>query len=308
VTTVGLAEAEVLRGGHTNNLFSRPDGVANLDGLDTWGVSGAFYQVIEPVVTAGRLQTEEELEAGEPLIVVSEAVARAYWPAGQAIGQSLTDVRSKVLHSVIGVVRDVRWHGWDLESPMIYAPYSRLTASPFQTFFIRTEARTAFTIQEAVKAVVETDPTMRPRTAATLEDMYGASIALRRFQSWLFGGFAAAALVVVGVGILGLLAMSAARRTREVGIRCTLGATPGTVATLMVREQLGAVGAGLLAGGAVAAWAVGFVEGYLYQLTAKDPRIWGAAVVSILAMAAIGTLVPAIRASRTDPLKALRTE
>jgi ABC-type antimicrobial peptide transport system permease subunit len=186
--------------------------------------------------------------------------------------------------------------------------FLRLTASPFQTFFIRTEARTAFTIQEAVKAVVETDPTMRPRTAATLEDMYGASIALRRFQSWLFGGFAAAALVVVGVGILGLLAMSAARRTREVGIRCTLGATPGTVATLMVREQLGAVGAGLLAGGAVAAWAVGFVEGYLYQLTAKDPRIWGAAVVSILAMAAIGTLVPAIRASRTDPLKALRTE
>jgi ABC-type antimicrobial peptide transport system permease subunit len=146
------------------------------------------------------------------------------------------------------------------------------------------------------------------RTASTLDDLYRDTVSLRRFQSWLFGGFAAAALVVVGVGILGLLAMSAARRRKEVGIRCALGATPAAVTTLMVREQLGAVLLGLLAGGVVAAWAVGFVEGYLYQLTTTDPRVWGTAVASILAMAAAGTLIPAIRASRVDPLQALRSE
>jgi predicted permease len=307
VTSVGLVEAEVLRGGGSD-LFSRPEGVARLPGIDAWGVTGAFYVVVQPVLAAGRLPTEQELDAGDPLIVVSERVARAYWPGEAAVGQTLTHLRSQMPHMVIGVVRDVRWHGWDLESPMIYGPYPRLTSSPFQTFFIRTEVEAAATIAQAVSAVVETDPTMRPRTAATLEEMYRASVALRRFQSWLFGGFAAAALVVVGVGILGLLAMSAARRTREVGIRCALGATPGSVTRLMVREQLVAVGTGLVVGGAVAAWAVGLVEGYLYQLSVNDPRIWGAAVAMILITAGAGTLAPALRASRIDPLRALRTE
>jgi predicted lysophospholipase L1 biosynthesis ABC-type transport system permease subunit len=211
-------------------------------------------------------------------------------------------------HTVIGMVRDVRWHGWDIESPMIYGPYARLTTSPFQTYFIHTARNPSATIREVVNAVIEHDPTMRPRTAATLEEMYLSSVSMRRFQSWLFGGFAAAALLVVAVGILGLLAMSAARRTREVGIRCALGATPASVTTLIVREQVGAVVTGLVAGALVAAWAVGLVEGYLYQLTPADPRIWAAAVALILTTAAVGTLVPAIRAGRTDPLAALRAE
>jgi ABC-type antimicrobial peptide transport system permease subunit len=141
-----------------------------------------------------------------------------------------------------------------------------------------------------------------------LDSIFRESVSIRRFQSWLFGGFATAALVVVGVGIFGLLAMSTARRTKEVGIRCALGATPNAVASLILREQAVAVVAGLAAGGGVAAWAVGFVKGYLYELTVTDPRIWVSAVALILLTALVGALVPAWRASRIDPLKALRVE
>jgi len=124
----------------------------------------------------------------------------------------------------------------------------------------------------------------------------------------LFGTFAAVSLVVVGVGILGLLAMSTARRTREVGIRCALGSTPAAVAGLLLREQLRPVIAGVAVGGAAAVWAVQFVESYLYELSPGDPRIWATAVLLILATAGVGALIPAVRASRVDPLKALRVD
>jgi len=220
----------------------------------------------------------------------------------------LTHWRSKAVFTVIGVVKDVRWLAWDLESPIIYAPYASVARYPWLTYFIRTDENTGRVIDDAIKAIEQTDRLARPNRAGTLDGIFRESVSLRRFQSWLFGGFAAAALVVVGVGIFGLLAMSTARRTREVGIRCALGATPNSVAALILREQAVAVVAGLVAGGAVAAWAVGFVKGYLYELTVTDPRIWLSAVGLILVTALVGALIPAVRASRVDPLKALRAE
>jgi ABC-type antimicrobial peptide transport system permease subunit len=195
-----------------------------------------------------------------------------------------------------------------MESAIVYGPYTPLSRSPLFTFFLRTDGRTGPIIAEGLRVMREVDPQVRPYTAAALDAMVNDSIALRRFQSWLFGGFAAAALAVMGVGILGLLAMSTARRTREIGIRCALGATTAGVGRLVVREQLTAVVAGLALGGLVAAWAVGFVKTYLYQLSVADPRIWAAALVAVVTTAALGTIVPAWQASRVDPLKALRIE
>ena len=130
----------------------------------------------------------------------------------------------------------------------------------------------------------------------------------RRFQSWLFGSFAIAALVIVGVGILGLIAMATARRTREMGIRLALGATRDGLIGLLLREQLRAVVLGVIVGSLVSAWAVRFVKVYLYEITPYDPRVWTAAVAAIVATAAIGTLIPSLRASRVDPVQALRVE
>jgi hypothetical protein len=308
VSAVGSTAAQVLVGGGAMSWFVPPPGTTHPANIDTWPVTEGFYDVLEPAVVTGRLPTNDELRSGAPLIVVSERAAHAYWPAASALGQALTDHQTKEPFTVVGVVKDVRWSSWDTESPVVYAPYSRVSRAPWVTIFLRTDANSGRVIADALRAIDERDPMTSVPTAATLDELYRDTVSLRRFQSWLFGGFAAAALVVVGVGILGLLAMSAARRTKEVGIRCALGATPRMVTTLMVREQLAAVTAGLVVGGVVAGWAVGFVESYLYQLTTTDPRIWGTAVVLIVAMASVGTLIPAVRASRVDPLKALRME
>ncbi|HUR22020.1 MAG TPA: FtsX-like permease family protein, partial [Vicinamibacterales bacterium] len=308
VIAVGATAAQVLKGGGAMTWFLPPAGTKHPENIDTWAVTEGFYDVIQPQLVTGRLPTGQEMRSQAPLIVVSQRAAQSYWPGRSGLGETLTDQQTKVAFTVVGVVKDVRWVAWDTESPIIYAPYAITSRAPWLTYFIRTKANTGRMAQDAIKAIEEVDHYAPPRRVGTLDTIFRDSVSLRRFQSWFFGSFAAAGLVVVGVGIFGLLAMSTARRTKEVGIRCALGATPNSVATLILREQAVAVVAGLVAGGAVAAWAVGFVKGYLYELTVADPRIWLSAVGLILLTALVGALVPALRASRIDPLKALRVE
>jgi ABC-type antimicrobial peptide transport system permease subunit len=151
-------------------------------------------------------------------------------------------------------------------------------------------------------------PRLRVVRGMTAREMLADTIRDRRLQSWLFGSFAAASLALVAVGMLGLVAMSVARRTREVGIRMALGATARTVLRGLVREQLRPVVAGIVLGGLGAAWAVGFLRAYLYEITVYEPRVWGVAVAVVIATALAGVMVPAWRASHVDPVRALRTE
>ena len=130
----------------------------------------------------------------------------------------------------------------------------------------------------------------------------------RALPAWLFGSLGLAALLLSGVGILGLLAMSAAQRTRELGIRVALGATSGRVIRLLMREQMSAVGGGLLVGAAISVWTVRFAESQLYGVRAYDPAVWSAVAAASVAVAVVGTLVPSLRAARVNPVEALRAE
>ena len=308
VLAAGSSAAQVLKGGGAMTWFTPPPGRTHPKNVDTWAVSEGFYTAVGPEVIAGRVQNDDELRSAAPLVVVSESVARRFWPDRPALGQTLTDGGSKAAFTVIGVVRDIRWTALDVASPVIYAPYGTTSRAPWITLFIRTDGHTGRVTTEALKAIERIDPLARPTRLGTLDELFRDSVSLRRFQSWLFGSFAAASLVIVGGGILGLLAMTTARRTKEVGIRCALGATPRRVVGLVLREQLHAVLAGLLVGAAGAALAVRPLETYLYEITPADPRVWAAAIGLVLVMAAFGTLLPALRASRTDPLQALRQE
>ncbi len=308
VTAVSASGAQVLVGGGGLPEFNAPAGTRHPRNIDAWPVTAGFYDTLSPRVVSGRVPTNAELRSAAPVMVVSRSAAAAYWPSESALGKTLVHYWSKTPFTVVGVVEDVQWQSWDMSSPIVYAPFAVLSRYPWATLFIRSDRPSGPLLADALRVIEETDDLVQLRRAGSLASFFRDTIALRRFQSWLFGGFAVAALVVVSVGLLGLLAMSAARRTREVGIRCALGATPATVVGHMVREQMLAVVGGLVGGAAVAAWALRGIEGWLYQLTPADPRIWFSALLCLLVMAAVGILLPAIRASRTDPLAALRTE
>jgi ABC-type antimicrobial peptide transport system permease subunit len=141
-----------------------------------------------------------------------------------------------------------------------------------------------------------------------MEEALAGSIRQRRFSAWTYGGIGVAALVTIGVGILGMVAMITSLRVREIGIRQALGASRGGVIKMLLREQLTGVVVGLLAGGGVAWWASGLLRREVYGMTATDPLLWTVAALTILTAASLATIVPALHASRLDPATTLRAE
>jgi putative ABC transport system permease protein len=308
------AANDLLRGGYTSSGFGPPPTASQTRMVvQQQAVTSDYYRVIRPEIVAGRLPLGTEWASNDPVVVVSERVARHYWPNASAPGQTLTydfrDGRPRLTFTVVGVVKDVRWSYWDeAEVPTVYGPYALVAKLEWPTFLIHTSADTAQVTADALRVISEVDPLMRPQQVALLGELFADSVRSRRLQAWLFGSFTVASLFVVGIGIFGQLAMSTARRTREVGIRIACGASRRRIAGLILFEQLGPVVAGLVIGGIVAVWGVRFVGSYLYQLSSFDARAWAAAIGLILLAAAAGTLVPALRASRIDPTQALRAE
>ena len=310
VMSVAITSAQILEGGSWNSGFRPPEGALKLSppDVDVQAVTADYYRTVQPQLVAGRFPTDDELARDARVIVVSERLAAAYWPTGSAIGRPLIDGNNPEPYQVVGVVKDVRWHSWDTDTASIYGPYALLSRGLSPTFLVRPRGRAGPVMADVLRAVEAPDLLVKPTRAAMLDDLFVDSVRPRRFQAWLFGSFAAASLTIVGVGILGLLAMATARRVKEVGIRHALGATPFGIVWMLLREQLWPVAAGLAAGGLIAAWSVTLVEKYVYQITTHDARVWAAAAALILTTATIGALVPAVRASRTDPVQALRAD
>jgi putative ABC transport system permease protein len=151
-------------------------------------------------------------------------------------------------------------------------------------------------------------PMFRVRSAQSLSSALSDSIGARRFRALLFGSFGLAAVVITGVGVFGLAAITASRRTHEVGVRMALGATPASVAGLMLRREVVAIAIGLGAGGTMSLWMVRLLRSSLYKMSVYDPAAWLTAVGTIVAVGTLGALIPAVRASRIDPARTLRAD
>jgi putative ABC transport system permease protein len=310
VEGVALSDGQVLEGGGGTPGWPAPAGITSRLEVVSELVTPDFYRVLEPQLVMGRFPTDAELESDAPVIVVSESVARAYWPNASPLGQNLTYRRGNHQEpfDVVGVVKDIRWNYWDTEVGAVYGPYARLSDQSSPTVFIRTRKSAGQITAQAMQAIAAFDPLIRTTQSGTLDELFADTVRPRRFKAWLFGSFAVAALVIVGAGILGLIAMSTARRTREMGIRLALGSTREALVRLLLREQLVHVAVGIIAGSLISVWAVRFVRGYLYEVTPYDLRVWAVAIMVIVVTTAIGTLIPSLRASRTDPVDALRVE
>jgi hypothetical protein len=274
--------------------------------------STGFLEATGIDVTAGRWFTETELRSGALVAVVSERVAARAFPGQPAVGQQIKGfVRGQAaMFDVIGVVRDARMTSWDADTiGQVYGPYSvvRDSGQPSISVIARSD-RPDRVLRDLLALARQPSSDVRIERASIGADILNETVRARRLNSWLFGAFALAALVIVGVGILGLMAMNAARRTREIGIRMALGSTPARVVRLLISEEMMAVAVGLIAGGLISAWAVQFVRSYLYHVAGTDARLWAGAVAIIVTVALIGAAIPAWRASRINPSRALRAD
>ncbi|HET9372743.1 MAG TPA: FtsX-like permease family protein [Vicinamibacterales bacterium] len=270
-------------------------------------VTSGFREVLAPRLLEGRWFTDEEIASRADVAVIDEVAARGWWPNARAVGQTLRGFSRQ--STVIGVTAEARYYAWDLHGRVatVYQPASFAQGDGQQTLIVRgPDADRAR--KDAIEVLRRAAPTVRISRSGALTALIADSIRERRLQSWLFGSLAAAALVILGVGVLGFVAMSTVSRTREIGVRVALGATPSHVVGLLAREQIAGVSIGIAAGLALAAWGLRALETYLYQLTPYDSRVWAVAILVVLVTTLIGTLIPARLSACVDPMMTLRAE
>jgi hypothetical protein len=265
-----------------------------------------LLQVLELTTLRGRLPIREEIARRDPLVLISERAATALWPGEDAMGLTLYLSRSAV--TVIGVVRDVELSRLG-DVPRTAGQVYHLGAGGREaSVLLRTLAPPGTVLLAAIDLVRAKSQQFDLLRAGTMEQALADSIRQRRFSAWIYGGVAGSALVIVGVSILGLVAMVTSLRTHEMGVRIALGATRSSVVGLFLREQVLAVVLGLLAGGIAATWTVAGMRREVFGITTTDPIVWTATALVILTTASLGAILPALRAAAVDPVTALRVE
>jgi hypothetical protein len=304
VREIGVVSGPILRKSWGSPAVERPEGA--LPGREQGiGVGLATFSILGIQRIDGRFFTAEESTSSAPVVVISERVARAFWPGRSAIGQIIQSRGSdRRALTVVGVVRDARLSGPDYDGHgQIYRPV------PWGgTLLIRTDGPARAQLAQVVDAIRRADARVAVTTASTVKREFGEPLRQRTFAAWLYGAFAASCLAIVAVGLFGFVAMTTATRTREIGIRGALGATRGSIVRLILREQTLTVAGGLMAGSLASWWAASFLRRSMFGFDVHDARLWTIAAVTIVVVAIVAALIPAWKASRTPPTLALRSE
>ena len=275
-------------------------------------VSPGYFRAMHIPLVSGRDVTEADNDAAPRVVVVNESFARRYFPGADPIGKRIkpglsTTEKETPWREVVGVVHDIRHRSLSEPTlPAYFVPYAQGLISPLR-LVIRT--RNAPGIAEEVRKVIaRMDPEVALYDVKTMEEYLATSVASPRFQTLLLAAFAGVGLALTAVGLYGVMAYGVAQRTREFGIRLALGARPRQVLGLVMRGGLRLVAAGLVAGILAAGFATELLAGALYGVDRLDPATFLGVAAVLLAVAMLASYLPARRATRVDPIRALRSE
>jgi len=248
--------------------------------------------------------------AGAPLVaLVSESLALRHWPAGHASGHQLRlGDPDDPPRTIIGVVSDVRMEGFAARfAPSIYLPISQLPLADF--WLIVTSPRPADQLSADVRAAIrEIDPGLPVGAMRALVDVMGDTIKTPRFATIILSAFAGTALLIAAIGLYGVLTFDALERRRELGVRVALGATPASIRRLLVGRGVRIVAAGVMLGAVGALASTRLLAGVFLEVPRADAMAFAAATALLAVTTLVATWLPARRATRTDPIDALRTQ
>jgi putative ABC transport system permease protein len=285
-----------------------PEGKEPSAGLQM--VSPGYFQTVGMGLVAGRDVAMTDSRGRPQVAVVNQAFAAQHWPSENALGKRFRVGRdlSQPAIEVIGIVENVRHYG-PAAPPRaeFYQPYSQVSFS-FMSVLVRTEGEPGALAAPIRAAVAAIDPAQPVARLMPMQQHLRNSLAQPRFLSGLTSLFGVLALLLAAIGIYGVMAWSVTVRTKEFGVRLALGARPAVLMRQVMREGLLVVAAGA-AGGLVAAAALSrLIESLLFETSPTEPGTYAAAVAIVLAVALAAIALPALRATRTDPIQALRSE
>ena len=306
-----------LDSGETVTSFARPDLPPPPPGQSPTAIyvvaAHDLFDLIEMPMVEGRAFAPSDRVGSVPVAIVNRAAAERFWPGESPVGKQIDGLLSLGIpdqgpRTIVGVVSAARTRALVQEpAPEIYVPFDQV-ASRYATFVVRTAGGVGV-VQEAARRIVRArDPLLPLMAPGTLSDLASAQLARPRFYLALLALFAVLAVVLAAVGIYGVVAYVVSRRTREIGIRMALGATPGSVVALVVKQGIGPAILGVVLGLAGALGAGRLISRLLYGVEPSDPLSMVAATALLLLVVLAACSLPARRAARIPPASALRAD
>ncbi len=275
-------------------------------------VTSDYFETMGTRVVAGRAFDRDDRADSAPVAILNQAAVRRFFPKGDAIGSFLRGEDENDTTEIVGIVGDVRHQGLEQDPvPEIFLPFQQ-NVTGTMSIVVETETDPEPMINTLQDRIWVVDPAQPIWGTVLLETLIEDDTARERFQSLLVGLFAALALILAAIGLYGVLAYSVAKRTREIGLRMAVGANTSNILGLVLRGGSALVGAGLAAGLLLSAGAIllfsRLLKPLLFGIEALDPSTFVTASLLMVAVGLIACLVPALRASRVDPIRALQHE
>jgi putative ABC transport system permease protein len=279
-------------------------------------VSADYLKTMNIPLRQGRYFDARDNEKAMPVAIVNETMARQYWPGENALGRRFKigdpDDNERPWTQIIGIVADVRQMG--LDEPVkaeMYLPYQQIDHNPWfipRDLAIRTSGDTANLVGSVRQAIREVDPDQPVSNVATMAEVLGTEAAQRRMGMIMLAGFAALALLLASLGIYGVLAYFVTQHTSEIGVRLALGATPRNILFLVLKKGMGLTLVGVVLGLGASFALTRLMSSLLFGVKASDPLTFVTVPLLLGVVALLACYLPARRATKVDPLVALRYE
>ena len=311
VEAATIADAPPLLGGFARTIF--PEGQDEASGYrgtltQLNDVAPNFFKTVRIPLVAGREFTDSDRATTRPVAIANEAMAKHFWPNENAIGKRFHFFGDPTLREIVGVVRNTVVNNIGEEpQPLAYLPLTQ-NYSPAATMQVRTSGRPEALISAVRSQVQSLDTNLALTNVQTIGELLGQGLWAPRMGAALLAVFGGLALILAVIGVYGVLSYSVNQQTREIGIRMAMGAQGNRVLRLVVGQGMRLAGAGLVAGLIIAFAAMRLLGSLLFGVSAYDPLTFGSVALILAAAAATACYIPARRATRVDPIIALRYE
>ena len=271
-------------------------------------ISSDYFKVLQATLLGGRSFTEGDEDGKQLVAIIDESTARKYWPDRDPLGRRVRFARdpTKPWTTIVGIIKDIKSDGLDIDGvPHIYVSTYQDNSKKLSVV-LRTSLPTTLLEPQIRHEIQSIDPGLPVFNVSSMNDILDRSLASRRFSADLVGGFAGLAVLLASIGIYGLLAYMVGQRSREIGIRMALGARRDDILRMFLRKGVALAGVGIVAGLVFSASTASLMASLLYGVRPHDPAVFLIVPLLLLAVAALASYLPARRATKVNPIVALR--
>jgi putative ABC transport system permease protein len=286
-------------------------------------VSPGYFEVFKIPVKHGRTFNERDTSTSTPVVVINEAMAKQYWPKSDPMSDRLVigkgvmrEFAAEGERQIIGVVADIKSNGLDSDpQPQMFIPQAQVPDAANQlnvsltpiSWIVRTQVPPQ-SLSSAIQDSLRQSTGLPVSDVKSMDDIVSVSVSRQKFNMWVMSVFGGCALLLAAIGIYGLMAYSVEQRTQEIGIRLALGAQASQVKNMVVVQGMALAMVGVVLGLGASFWLARLITTFLFGVTARDPLVFGGIPILLSAVALLAVWMPARRASKVDPLIALRYE